>query len=478
MGSTRRFPPADAARAAAAGDTPSAAETPVLRAVRAAIDSAIAALPPDASRLRVVAALSGGSDSMVLLDALARIAPERGVALSAMHVHHGLSRNADAWAGFCATECAKRAVALDVHRVRVERRGGSSLEATAREERYAALATAAADVVALAHHADDQAETLLLQLMRGAGSHGLAAMPRQRAALSGPALLRPLLTLPRAALDAYAKARGLDWVDDESNGNVDLRRNFIRHEIAPRLAQAFPGYPETLARSAAHLAESSRLVDELAELDAAGAIRTDAASGPTLARTALIALDARAPHRARNLLRWFLRMHGLRPPSTARLATMQRQLVHAAADARVRLVHGGAEIGIHRGRIVVHAPAIEPFALRWRGEALFALPHGTLEFAPLDGAGEPRAALDPASVTIRTRVGGERIRLPGDRPRQALKRLLHDAGMPAWLRESLPLVFCGDALAVVPGIGVDAAFVAAAEAPGYAVRWHPALRKT
>jgi tRNA(Ile)-lysidine synthase len=478
MGSTRRFPPADAAGVAAAGATPHAAEAPVLRAVRAAIDLAKGALPPDASRLRVAAAFSGGSDSMVLLDALARIAAECGFVLSAVHVHHGLSANADDWAQFCAIECAKRGVALDVHRVHLENRGGASVEATARAARYSALATAAADVVALAHHADDQAETLLLQLMRGAGSHGLAAMPWLRPAPTGPALLRPLLALPRAALEAYAKARALPWVEDESNANVDLRRNFIRHEIAPRLAQAFPGYPETLARSAAHLAESSRLADELAEQDAGGAIRTDAASGPTLARAALIALDARGPHRARNLLRWFLRLHGLRPPSTARLATMQRQLVQAAADARVRLVHGGAEIGIHRGHIVVHAPAIEPFVLRWRGETLFALPHGTLEFAPFDGTGETRVALDPATVTVRTRVGGERIRLPGDRSRHALKRLLYDAGMPAWLRDSLPLVFCGDTLAVVPGIGVDVAFVAAAQVPGYAVRWHPALGKS
>jgi tRNA(Ile)-lysidine synthase len=464
-------------RVAAGGDPPTAAEMPVLRAVREAIDSAIGALPADAPPLRVSAALSGGRDSMVLLDALARTRAECPFALDAVHVNHGLSANADAWVRFCATECAARGIALDVHRVHVERRGGRSIEATARAARYAALATAAVDVVALAHHADDQAETLLLQLMRGAGSHGLAAMPHRRETPSGPALLRPLLALPRTALEAYATARGVHWVDDESNANVDVRRNFIRHEIAPRLARAFPGYPETLVRSAAHLAEASKLADELALHDASGAICDDAASGATLSRATLIALDARAPHRARNLLRWFLHRNGLRPPSTARLATMQRQLVQAAPDARVRLVHDGAEIGIHRGRIVVHAPAVAPFALRWRGEARFALPHGTLEFAPVDVAGETRAALDPATVIIRTRVGGERIHLPGDRPRQALKRLLQDAGMPGWLRESLPLVYCGGALAVVPGIGVDVAFVAAAGAPGYAVRWHPASRK-
>lgn len=456
-------------------NTATGADAPVLSAVRSAVEGATASLELRVAGRRIAIAFSGGRDSMVLLDALHRIAPECGVALCAVHVHHGLSANADAWAQFCAAECAKRHIPLDVQRVSIDRKGGASLEATARTARYAALASAAADFVALAHHADDQAETLLLQLMRGAGSHGLAAMPRQRAGASGPALMRPFLALPRTALAAYARAQALAWVDDESNADVDVRRNFIRHEIVPRLARAFPGYPATLARSAAHQAEAAKLADELAELDAEGAIDADTA---TLERAALIALHERAPHRARNLLRWFLRLHALRPPSTARLATMQHQLVHAAPDARVRLPHNGVEIGIHRGRIVVHPPAVAPFALRWRGEALFALPHGTLEFAPGGGTnGEARAALDRDDVTIRTRTGGERIRLGGERPRQALKRVLHEAGMPTWQRDSLPLVFCGDALAVIPGVGVDVAFVASANTTGYAVRWHPASRK-
>ena len=343
--------------------------------------------------------------------------------------------------------------------------------------RYAALSTANTDFIALAHHADDQAETLLLQLLRGAGPHGLAAMPVHRRMPSGPSLLRPFLALPRAAIDAYAAARGLAWVDDESNANTDVKRNFIRHEIATRLASAFPGYPTTLARGAAHQAEAAQLLDELALLDAESAIDRAAPSGATLDRSALIALAARAPHRAKNLLRWFLRQHDLRPPSAARLAAMLKQLTHAASDARVRLAHAGAELGIHRGRIVVHPPAIAPFAIAWQGEAMIALPHGTLEFAPCHGAGIARTAMDGVGVTIRSRAGGERIRLAGDRPRQALKRVLQDAGMPPWQRNSLPLVFCGDALAAVPGIGVDAAFQTAAGAPGCSVRWHPRGRE-
>jgi tRNA(Ile)-lysidine synthase len=446
---------------------------PVLRAARAGLGAAD--LPRDiaAGALRVAVALSGGRDSMALLDALATLAPELGLALSALHVHHGLSVNADAWASFCADECARRGVPLAVHRAQIGRAAGESLEALARAARYAAYAAADADVLALAHHADDQAETLLLQLLRGAGPQGLAAMPAFRASRDGPALLRPFLALPRAAIDAYAAARGLAWVDDESNANTGVKRNFIRHDVAPRLAAAFPGYPGTLVRAAAHQAEAGRLIDELALHDAQDAIADDGIAGATLARAALIALAARAPHRARNLLRWFLRRHDLAAPSAARLAAMLDQLVRAAPGARVRLAHAGTEIGLHRGRIVVHAPAVAPFALAWRGEPLLALPHGTLEFAPCIGAGVERAALDSGTVTVRSRSGGERIRLAVDRPRRALKGLLQDVGMPPWQRASLPLVFRGDALVAVPGVGVDAAFQAAAGRPGCSVLWHP-----
>jgi tRNA(Ile)-lysidine synthase len=452
--------------------------TPPEQVLAAARDGLAAAGWRDgAEAVRVAVALSGGRDSMVLFDALARLAPDMGFALSAVHVHHGLSTNADAWAAFCGDECAKRGVPLTVHRAAIRRAGGESLEARARAARYAAYAAADADVVALAHHADDQAETLLLQLLRGAGPDGLAAMPAHRPMHGGPALLRPFLALPRATLDAYATARGLAWVDDESNANTGVKRNFIRHQVAPRLAAAFPGYPATLVRAARHQAEASRLGEDLARLDAEGAVTGDGTAGGTLDRAALSALAARAPHRARNLLRWFLGQHDLPAPSAARLAAMLEQLTRAAPDARVRVAHAGAEVGCHRGRIAVHPPAVAPFAIGWRGEARLALPHGTLEFVPCIGEGVARATLVSATVTVRTRAGGERIRLASDRPRRALKRILQDAGMPTWQRDSLPLVFCGDALAVVPGIGVEAAVQAAAGAPGYRVVWHPNNRE-
>jgi tRNA(Ile)-lysidine synthase len=450
---------------------PSSATEPVLRAARSALLQC--APGGTAAPKRIAVALSGGRDSMVLLDALATLAPGSSCLLTAVHVHHGLSPNADAWMDFCAEECAKRGVPLAVHRVHVDRTRGTGLEAAARAARYAVFAAAAADFVAIAHHADDQAETLLLQLLRGSGPPGLAAMATLRTPPAGPVLLRPFLSLPRAAIDAYAATRAIAWIDDESNADTARARNLVRREIAPRLAAAFDGYPATLARAAMHQAEAARLLDELAAIDAEAALAIDGSAGTTLDRNAFAALAERAPHRARNLLRWFVRRHRLRAPSAARLAAMQNQLAHAANDARVRIAHDGAELGFHRGRIVVHTAAVAAFEVRWCGETALALPHGVLEFAPVPGFGLDAAAATRGAIVIRARSGGEKIRLSGDRPRQTLKRLLQVAGVPHWQRDALPFVWCGELLAAVPGIGVDIAFAAAAGAPGYDLHWRP-----
>ena len=152
---------------------------------------------------------------------------------------------------------------------------------------------------------------------------------------------------------------------------------------------------------------------------------------------------------------------------------MLDQLVHAAPDARVRLAHAGVEIGVHRGRIAVHAGTVAPFAVAWSGESVLALPHGRLEFAEARGDGIAAGVLASAKVTVRRRAGGERLRIAAGGPRRALKGLLYDAGLAPWLRDALPLVWCDDVLAAVPGIGIDAAFRASAGAPGIVLAWHP-----
>jgi len=416
----------------------------------------------------IAVALSGGRDSVVLLDALAAVAPACGNMVTAIHVHHGLSANADAWAQASVERCAALHVGCEVRRVAVVPQPRASLEALARHARYDALADGArrigAAVVALAHHRNDQAETLLLQLLRGSGPHGLAAMPAWRQDAAGISWWRPLLGIPRARIDAYARERALRWSDDESNDDSRHARNAVRHSVMPALQRIAPQADVTLARAAAHQADAARLLDELAEHDC-----RDACDGATLL---CHALDALSPHRARNLLRWFLRGHGLPAPSTARLAAMLDQLRGARGDAVTSLAHAGVEIGVHQGRIVLHHAPPDRFDVCWRGETELALPHGTVIFGHAEGAGID-LTLAAGDVHVRSRAGGERFQVAQERPRRALKSVLRDAGIPPWERRGLPLVWCGDALAAVAGLGVDAAHCAAPGRPGLTVAWHP-----
>src|SRR3990170_773233 len=203
---------------------------------------------------RVAVGLSGGVDSVVLLDLLRAAAPRHGFRLEAGHVHHGLSPRADQWVRFCRTLCRQWGVPLAVRRVKVEKRG-RGLEAAARAARHAVFARHPAPVIALAHQLDDQAETVLLNLLRGAGVRGASAMP-VAGRLGGKVLLRPLLAVPRREVLAYARARGLRWIEDESNRDAALTRNFLRLRVGPLLETRFARWRERLARAARHFAHA------------------------------------------------------------------------------------------------------------------------------------------------------------------------------------------------------------------------------
>ena len=418
---------------------------------------------------RIAVALSGGRDSVALAAAVAALPAARARDPLAIHVHHGLSDRADAWAASCAALCASLGMPLVVRRVAVDRADPAGIEAAARRARYAALAAAAleagAAAVLLAHHQDDQAETLLLQLARGAGPHGLAGMPEARLDADGLAWLRPLLRLPRRTIDDWVRAHGLAYVDDDSNALARHRRNALRIAVVPGLASIFPGYPGTLARAAAVQADAARLLDDLATLDLAA---LDDAG-----RLDVLGLARLPVHRARNALRHYLRREGLRPPSAARLDALTAQLASGRRDARVEFVHDGARFGVHRGRLWRRPADLPAFERGWHGERELALPHGRLAFVDTVGAGLSAHAAAGAAIVVRSRSGGERLALDPARPRRALKSWLRESGLPPWQRAALPLVFCGDALAAVPGLGVDVAFRAAPGARGYALEWLP-----
>jgi len=404
-------------------------------------------------------------DSVVLLHALRELAPELGYRLSAVHVHHGLSPFAADWRRFCAALCRRWHVPFASRRVAVAR-NGKGVEAAAREARYAAFSALPVDALALGHQLDDQAETVLLNLLRGAGVRGASAM-RPLGALrtrhGAMPLLRPLLGVPRETIVEYACACGLQWVDDESNSDPALTRNFLRLEIAPRLALRFPKWRESLARAAHHFAEAGLLLK--AAMHEAGA------------RLRVARLRAAEPASARLLLREFLGAHGLRPPSTGRLAEMLRQILTAAPGARSAIAHEDAVLRVYRGELLLTrtaAEAAEGFApIRWWGERRVPIPalHGELRFRTTRGAGIDPALLDGQPVTIRARAGGERLQPDARRPRRTLKNLFQEAGVPPWERDALPLLFCGTTLIWVPGLGVDASFRASVRAAGLLPEW-------
>ncbi|MFN4148153.1 MAG: tRNA lysidine(34) synthetase TilS [Rhodocyclaceae bacterium] len=287
-----------------------------------------------ATGARLVVGLSGGIDSVVLLHALARLRPE---GLSALHVHHGLSPHADEWADFCAVYARGLRVPFACVRVAVERDSPDGLEAAARRARHAVFDRTPAEWIVLAHHRDDQAETLLFNLLRGAGLAGAAAMHE-----ASGRLLRPLLTVGRAEIEDYARAHHLDWIEDESNADVRHSRNFLRHRIMKPLTQRFPAAARNLAAASERFAAAEALLDELARIDLAGE------EGFPLA---IERLEILTEPRARNVLRYLLTRHRVRIPSEARLREALRQMLTAAGDRHPVVQFGNHRLLRRQGRI-------------------------------------------------------------------------------------------------------------------------------
>ncbi len=421
---------------------------------------------------RLSLGLSGGIDSVVLLEVLRRLAPKLDFRLACVHVNHGISPNAGRWAAFCARRCTRLGIPLNRYAVDVSPYRAEGLEAAARRARYKVFAAQEADFVVLAQHQDDQAETLLLQLLRGAGVHGGAAMPILRSRWQDgeavPALLRPMLTVPRSRIEIYAKAQRLSWVEDESNADTVRQRNFLRHRVLPLIGEAFPGYRATLSRAAGHLAEARALLDELAQRDAKRAVRGN--------RIALAELRRMGGARAGNLLRWFLAQLGSPAPEADHLREMLRQLAEAADDADVRIRAGAFELRRYDGHAYVLPALADPAPDLWRewdGARVWPLPElgGTLHFSRRKGSGLACARVGEQGLDARLRQGGEKLRLHTKGPTRSLKKLLQEARMPPWERERLPLLYCGDVLVAVPGLGVASGWQAQAGETGWQLAW-------
>ena len=423
----------------------------------------------------LVLGLSGGIDSVSLLHAL-RHPVFSHYALSCVHIHHGLSPHADAWADFCEALCARFGVPLSVHRVVVHRDDPAGIEGAARAARQQVFAQLNADVVLTAHHQNDQAETLLLQLLRGAGPKGLAAMAEWQRHFSWQAAqLRPWLQITRTQIERYAREHALEWIEDESNTHTAYSRNYLRHSLLPLLAQRFPSVVPILARSAALQAEASELLQDLAQRDAESCV-----TGERLDCQCLAALSQ---PRARNLLRWFIERQGLRMPSERRLDEGLRQLLHAAHDARVSVTtQPGIELRRYqRGAYLVPVRACAmQMRVGWRGESVLRLEHAGWEIAfnRVQGAGLSLAKLTAMQVELGVRQGGERIRLQQHSAHRRLKNLLQETGMPPWQRTCVPLLWCDGQLVWADGIGFDVDYLAAADEPGVMLIAHDLTSST
>jgi len=399
----------------------------------------------------------------------------RALPLRALHVDHRLQPTSAAWARQCRRLGRALGVPVTVRRVEVRRGKGLSLEAEARRARRAAFAAALRPGEALltAHHLDDQLETMLLMLMRGAGVDGLAAMPPVIPCGAGW-MLRPLLGSTRAELEAFVARRRLPVVIDESNRDERFDRNYLRLRVTPLLRARWPAAAAVAARSASRLGEARALLADLAQADLA---RGDPAGcGPALD---LAVLDGLSAARQRNVLRAWLRGQGASMPDAVHLERIRVELRAARVDAQPVVRWGGGEVRRFRGRLYFLVLDTAPYAVGpvdrgrvshgWDWARRRAHPlgpgRGRLRLVPDPSGPIARAAL-PSRLTVRTRLPGARVALREGGPRQGLGELMRAAGVLPWERDRLPVVCAGERIVAVPGVLVSAAFAAPPAAAG------------
>ena len=390
----------------------------------------------------IVIGLSGGLDSCVLLHVLSHSPIARASGLRAIHVHHGLHADADRWAGHCQALCDQLALPLVIVRVDVALDRGDGLEAAARAARHAAFAATLREdeILALAHHGNDQAETFLLRALRASGSDGLAAMRAWRRL--GPGWLwRPWLDVPRAELLAYAQAHALTWIEDPGNVDTDRDRNFLRHRVLPLLRERWPQADAAFAQSAALHAETAGLLD--AE-DATALAQAGTIDPSVLLVDAL--LDMRSARRARVLRRWVASL-GLPPLPAQGIARIESDLLGAEPDAVAEFAW--SDTAILRWRDLLHADrrrASLPgdYRAEWSGASALRLPTG-------DGLALMGTATFDQPIVVHARQGGERIALPGRDHTHVLKHVLQELGVPAWERARMPLLSTVDGVLLAAG---------------------------
>jgi tRNA(Ile)-lysidine synthase len=409
-------------------------------------------------------------DSHVLLHSLQSLQQQLPARLSAIHVNHRLSPNAADWARRNRMVCAALGIELEIVEIDARNPPGASPEAWARRKRYAALAERIRprQILLTAHHQDDQAETLLLQLFRGAGPAGLAAMPVTRP-FSGGWHCRPLLGIPRLELRHYAERHGLQWLEDESNEYTGFDRNYIRHQLLPVITRHWPGVVATLFRSAQHQAEASELLEDIARLDLA-AMHT----GSVPDKLDISHLKNLPVSRQKNLIRHWCHMRQLPLPDAGQLQRIITDVLYSGPDASPCVTWAGVELRRYRQYLYAAPPGSRhdpDRVLLWHLTQPLDITQGRLQ-ARLEQGGGIKASLCPGqTVEVRYRSGGESIMPAGRAYHHELRKLLQEQGVPPWLRDRIPLVYIDGRLAAVPGKWIAQEFLGTAADQCWRIVW-------
>ncbi len=403
---------------------------------------------------RWVVALSGGVDSCVLLDLLARYQTQFGGHCIAVHVHHGLSPNADTWASRCQSVCQQLNVEFKLEKVDLGDIQGESVEARARDARYQALAkhVQADDVLLTGQHSDDQMETFLLALRRGSGPKGLSAMAEKMPFGQGQ-LVRPLLNVSRHAIERYARERNLTWVEDESNQDTRYDRNYLRHQVVPQLTKRWPTIDAAINRSARLCAEQELLLDELLQAPYERALANDGS-------LEISELEQHSEALRFRLLRMWLDRQGALMPSQAQMSQLWHQVARAKLDANPQLI-------LNQGQIRRYADRLywlnkHQNISSWRGglslNTPLTLPDGLGELELIESENGSLALPHGACLEVSFEPQGLMAHPNQRGHRRKLKKLFQEYGVPSWLRRRTPIILCHDEVVAVAGLFVTRAY--------------------
>ena len=419
----------------------------------------------------VVVGISGGVDSMVLLHAVNKLVETGGVTsqVKALHINHGLHQASNDWESFCCERCANLGIPLQVERLSLKslNKDGVGLENRARQARYAVFESIVDSdcCLILAHHLDDQLETLIFRLNRGAGMKGLRAIPQSRELGNGK-LFRPLLRMDRKSLCDFAKSQKLQWIDDDSNQDISFDRNFLRHKVLPNLERRWPNYRESWAKSLELISEAQRITEEVASDD------FTALSSNTSNKLILSALINLAKARQRNVMKYWLKKIARKEIGWNKLQHIVNEVLPVATYSNVEVAIEDYLIRSYRNQLYLlkeFGPL--PETCHWDIRDLQELPlfnNGIICAHKTIGEGISHKLIE--NLDVRFRKGGEKLRMRG-RPQKSLKKIFQEARIEPWIRPRIPLIYSGDELICAVGVGVSALALADRGEAGVSLTW-------